>query len=199
MVEASGIAPFVGRGRARGCGAYSSEPSLAVLHPISETPAASVPAMITVLNYTLSWTSLSRASSYNIEETLPAGTISAYSGVTGTSKAFTQSAPGTWRYRVQGCNSSGCGPWSAQVSVTINLPQPPAVPTGLTVTQVNSQLCRVTWSTVSGASYYNLSQAGLVMKISGVPIYEFDGACARPYKVRACTAQGTCSAWSATK
>ena len=67
------------------------------------------------------------------------------------------------------------------------------------MTQVNSQLCRVTWSTVSGASYYNLSQAGLVMKISGVPIYEFDGACARPYKVRACTAQGTCSAWSATK
>jgi len=168
---------------------------VSVLYPVSDTPGASVPSTVSVLSYTLSWTALSRATSYNIEETVPSGSVGYYTGASGTSRGFTQSAPGTWRYRVQGCNASGCGPWSAQASVTINIPQPPAVPTGLTVTQRSATNCRITWNAVSGASYYMLSEAGFPFSVS-ITSYTMDGICAHPYQVAACNSQGACSAYS---
>lgn len=181
---------------AAGCGPWSGEVGVTVLHPVAGTPSISAPGSVNGLTYTVSWGAVDRASSYNIEESLPSGWSGQYTGATGTSSVFTKdSGPQTWSYRVQACNPSGCGPWSSQVSVYLNVTPPPAVPTGLTKTQRSPTNCSITWNAVSGASYYKLSQGFDVYTNR----YTHDGICPASVKVRACNTQGTCSAWSAAR
>ncbi|MNT32175.1 hypothetical protein D3C72_1680410 [compost metagenome] len=170
---------------------------MSVLYPVAGTPSTSVPSSVNGLSYTVTWTAVPRATSYNIEETFPSGGSGLYNGATSTSLALTKEAgPATWAYRVQACNSSGCGPWSNQASVYLNVPAPPGVPAGLTKTQRNATSCSITWSSVSGAAYYKLSEnnaAGYTVSTTSMTI---DGICPRSVRVAACNAQGSCSRWS---
>lgn len=182
---------------ADGCGPFSGEALVSVLHPVAGTPSTSVPSSVNGLSYTVTWTAVPRATSYNIEETFPSGGSGLYNGTTSTSLTLTKEAgPATWAYRVQACNSSGCGPWSNQASVYLNVPAPPGVPAGLTKTQRSATNCRITWSAVSGAAYYKLSEnnsAGYTVSTTSMTI---DGICPRSVRVAACNAQGSCSGWS---
>lgn len=180
-----------------GCGPFSAEPSVSVLYPVSGTPSISAPASVNGLSYTVSWSAVDRATRYNLKAVVPGGgTVT--NVIYALSQSYAQTQPGTWSYQVQACNDAGCGPWSAQISVTLIVNPPPAVPTGLTVTQRTAMDCRVSWMPVVGASYYQLSEAGWVFSWPA-SFYTFDGICPRPYKIRACNAQGACSAWSSPK
>lgn len=182
---------------AAGCGPFSNEATVVVLYPVGGTPSASVPSSVNGLSYTLTWTVVPRATSYRIEETFPSGGSGFYNGATSTSLALTKEVgPATWAYRVQACNSSGCGPWSAQVSVYLNVTPPPGVPAGLTKTQRNATSCRISWSSVSGAAYYKLAENSAPGYTVSTTSYTIDGICPRSVKVAACNAQGSCSAWS---
>ncbi len=80
-------------------------------------------------NYTISWSNISEATGYVLEEdndenfTSP---ITVYSGAS-TSKTITGRGTGTYYYRVQATNSFGHGPWSNVVSVQV-ASQPGVVP-----------------------------------------------------------------------
>jgi hypothetical protein len=73
-------------------------------------------------NYTVSWSSVTGATGYVLQEddngsfTSPS---TAYSGAN-TSKTITGKSAGTYYYRVQATNSSGNSPWSNVVSVQVN-------------------------------------------------------------------------------
>lgn len=92
------------------------------------------------------------------------------------------------------CNIAG---WGGYMSGSVQVaPPPPPVPTGPTVTQVNSEVCRVTWNGSSGATNYDVSNMGYIIDTTPGTTLNWDAQCANPYAVRVCNAY-TCSAWSA--
>nr|QNO50754.1 hypothetical protein HAICDJOK_00014 [Methanosarcinales archaeon ANME-1 ERB6] len=75
-------------------------------------------------NYIASWSSVSGATSYTLEE----DTSSSFSSPTlvhsgaGTSKYVTGKSNGTYYYRVKACNACGCSGWSNIVNIEVSIP-----------------------------------------------------------------------------
>src|SRR5690606_25391013 len=67
--------------------------------------------------YTVSWTSVSGATEYRLEERKSAASWSVVQTGAGTSKAFTGKSAGTYQYRVRACLGAGCDvPYSLTAS-----------------------------------------------------------------------------------
>jgi C1A family cysteine protease len=72
-------------------------------------------------NYTITWSTALLADTYELQEDENSAFSSptvVYSG-SGTSKSISGKTPGTYYYRVRGCNSYGCGSWSQTQSVVV--------------------------------------------------------------------------------
>jgi hypothetical protein len=83
-------------------------------------------------NYTVSWSAVSGATSYTLEEDDNAAFSSpatVYSG-SGTSKSITGKGMGTYYYRVKAVNPLGSSNWSGVKSVTVYVLPPPCPQTG---------------------------------------------------------------------
>src|SRR5205807_2256998 len=108
----------------------------------------------------LSWSAASGATSYDVYRSATSGGEGATpykSGITATSFTDTGLTNGTpYYYQVSAVNSSGESAGSAEVSATPHAI--PAAPTGLNATPGNTQVT-LTWSSVSGATSYNLYRA----------------------------------------
>jgi predicted phage tail protein len=151
----------------------------------------------------VSWSAVSGATSYQLEERLNSGSWSTIHNGTGTSKARTGRTTGTWGYRVRACNASGCGAYSAIKSTVVTLP-PGGAPTLSGPTSAFAPASyTISWTSVSGAASYQLEQrlnsgswttvhngAGTSKGFSGVMAGSWG------YRVRACNAAG-CGAYSA--
>jgi len=140
----------------RGSGDWSSVQSVRVwpipaapnLNPISNPDCDG--------DYTVSWSSATDATSYDLQEDDNAGFSSpstVYSGPD-TSKAVTGKGGGTWYYRARGCNCRGCSDWSStQSAYVMTIP---------TVDPIDNSGCdgnyTVSWSTVPGATEYTLEE-----------------------------------------
>ena len=75
-------------------------------------------------NYTVSWSSVSGATSYTLEEDASGSFGSptvVYSG-SGTSKYITGRSDGTYYYRVNACNACGCSGWSNVEDIEVSIP-----------------------------------------------------------------------------
>ena len=185
------------RGRAcnaSGCSAYSAVKTITVTLPPKAAPTLTAPASTTTGSFTVSWTTVTDAVTFTLEQQFNGGSWSSIYSNTGTSYAATNRLAGTWGYRVKACNTVGCGPYSAVKSVTSTAPTPPPAPTGLkAVTSGNS--CTVSWNASAGATYYELRKTLTVYSGPGTS-YFIDAACpaGNPWHVRACNAT-TCSAW----
>jgi len=114
-------------------------------------------------NYKVSWSSVSVATSYTIEES----TDSLFSGVvsqtvTDTSQTFSHrvSDTNTYYYRVKAINNAGSSNWSNTVDMLVN-PPPPSTPVvadpGSNVASGASYT--VSWSSVTGAASYTIEEA----------------------------------------
>lgn len=97
-------------------------------------PAA--PTLSTISNpeqdgaYLVSWSSVSGATGYELQEKLNSGAWQNVSGISGTSKSFTGKAAGTWCYQARASNNAGAGAWSATQCTTVAAAnQPPNAPT----------------------------------------------------------------------
>ena len=97
-------------------------------------PAA--PTLSTISNpeqdgaYLVSWSSVSGATGYELQEKLNSGAWQNVSGISGTSKNFTGKAAGTWCYQARASNNAGAGAWSASQCTTVAAAnQPPNAPT----------------------------------------------------------------------
>ena len=108
---------------------------------------------------------------------------------------------GTYGYRVQACNTSGCSGWSATQSTQVIFP--PAMPASLTgYTEpdpdlLGSRYFYINWSAVSGATYYELQQSwnGTSIIYNGPQTFgTISGKGTRTFHARACNVAG-CSAW----
>lgn len=186
-----------------GCSAYSGTATVQAIYPPG-APTISAPAQSTNGSYTVSWTSVSGASSYRLEERVGAGAWAEIQNSTAVSKAFTGKADGSYGYRARACNAAGCGGYSATATVTVLTP-PTAVATITTPASNTTGAYTVSWTAVAKATSYTLqrsanggawanaySGANRTFAVSG------QGEGSYGYRVQGCNGSG-CGGWSATK
>jgi len=129
--------------------------------PVNEpagAPTLSVPGTSGTGSYTVSWSAITGATSYNLQEQVNGGTWAAVQGSAATSWAASGKTNGSYGYQVQACNSSGCSAWSVAASVTVLLPPP--TPTSITVPATSSTgVIPITWSASPTATNYDLHES----------------------------------------
>lgn len=181
-----------------GCGGYSTSATVQVTLPPASAPALTIPATNGTGSYTVSWTGVTGATGYQLEENLDGGAWTAIYNGAATSLARSGRGNGTHGYRVRACNGSGCGPDSATATVVVALPPPP-VPTGLYVTynpDTSPKAMNFSWNASAGATTYQLS-GGSISYSGSATTYQsaLNNPTQSQYSVRACNVNG-CSAWS---
>ncbi|BFI94616.1 MAG: hypothetical protein RSP_01260 [Rhodanobacter sp.] len=196
---------------ASGCSGWTGSGAVTVTIPPASAPSLSVPSSNATGSYTVSWTGISGAASYTLQEQFNGGSWSTIQANSSISWGASGKGSGTYSYRVQACNAGGCGPWSSAGSVSVL--RVPATPTGISATQYDEYFSdtrppkmvyslTASWSGVSGASSYNFGycqQSGSCYTQSTtattVPEFYVQGTIAS-VTVQACNASG-CSAVSA--
>jgi hypothetical protein len=187
---------------AAGCGVDSATDSVLVTYPPATAPVLTAPATNGTGSYSVSWTAVSTATSYQLDENLNGGAWTQFQNDATRSQAFTSKADGTYGYRVKACNVAGCGPLASDTTIVDLLP--PTTPT-LTVPALGAANTAyiISWSAPINTSSYLLqvtsggtwatSYSGAlnsVSRTSSVGTYS--------YRIQACSAKG-CSPFSAAK
>jgi predicted phage tail protein len=148
----------------------------------------------------VSWASSSGATSYVLQQQLSGGSwTQVYSG-SATSKALSGLSDGSYGYRVQACNASGCSGWKTSGTLTVALI--PAAPGSLSVPTTSSTgSVTVSWASSAHATNYVLQQ-----QLNGGSWSQAYGGSATSralsglgngsyiYRVEACNGNG-CSGW----
>ena len=167
-------------------------------------PTLTTPATSSTGTYTVSWTSVSGALAYNLQEEVNGGSWALVTNTGSTSWSAASQPTGTYGYRVQACDSAGCGPWSATGSTTVSIPTAPATAPALTVPATSTTgSYTVSWGSVSSAGSYTLQQrinGGGWTNVSASAALSWnatgEASGAYGYQVQACNAVG-CGPWSA--
>lgn len=187
-----------------GCGPWSGVGTINVAIPTAPTsaPSLTVPGNSTNGSYTVSWTSVTSTSTYNLQEQVNGGSWSVVQNNTSLSWSVSGKASATYDYRVQACNAIGCGPWSNTGSMVVTLPPVPATPaTPSTPANNATGSYTVSWPAVSGAATYNLlgvfngNWVGLQNGSATSYAASGQGNGTYTYAVQACNISG-CSAYS---
>ncbi len=135
----------------------SATPVAASSAPATPTGLAASPASSTQIN--LTWTTSSRAASYNLLRSTTSGGPYATIASHLTQPNFGDyglTSGTTYYYVVQAVNSAGTSGNSGQASAAPQATTPPAAPTGLTATAASSTQINLAWSASSGATSYNV-------------------------------------------
>ncbi|MDE0451524.1 MAG: Ig-like domain-containing protein [Gammaproteobacteria bacterium] len=182
------------------CGRWSSTKTTKV--PPGK-PTLTVPATDSDGDYTVSWTAPSGATSYELEEKPAGGRFANVYDGDSTSESISDKPDGTYSYRARACAGTGnCSDWSSTESVAVE--RPPGAPT-LTVPATDSDgRYKVSWTSVSGSTSYELEEKPAGGSFSNV----YDGGKTSKtitgkadgtysYRVRAC--KSTCGSWSSTE
>ncbi|WP_249474657.1 RHS repeat protein [Luteimonas galliterrae] len=181
-----------------GCSAYSALKTVSVLLPPAAAPGLTAPASNATGSYAVSWTAVATSTSYTLQRSVNGGAWS--NRYSGANLSFNESGlgAGSYGYRVQACNGSGCSAFSATKTTTVQFP--PAMPASLTGNTdpdpdlPGSRNFYVFWSAVSGATSYELQEGGTTVYSGPLTNYMTSGKGTRTFNVRACNAAG-CSAW----
>lgn len=142
-----------------GCSPWS--PTASVVVQLAPTGVASISLRSEAANgvYTVSWTAVAGATRYTLEER--GGAFDPWWVVQSsadTAKAYSGKPAGRYDYRVQGCNLSGCGPWSP-IATTVVLYPPAGPPTLAAIPKNLTGTFAVTWSEAPGATGYALEES----------------------------------------
>jgi len=143
-----------------GCAGYSATGTVLVTYPPTSAPTLSAPAKATLAGWTVSWTTLSGATYYRLQESTNAGgSWTTLADNTGTSSSFGTRPAGDYYYRVAACNRAGCSnTWSSTAKVTAVAP-PTLAPTLSAPTLVNTTSYTVTWAIPVGAESVTLQES----------------------------------------
>jgi hypothetical protein len=159
-VTASGSYTFEVRAcNASGCSAYKLSSAVTVTIPPASAPTLTVPANSSDGSYTGSWTAVTGATSYTLQEKMGSGSWATIQTSSARSKTFSGKDNGSYGYRVQACNTGGCGIWSNTRTITVALI--PAIPGTPSVTRSGSTYkpkVNVSWSGVADATSYQLEE-----------------------------------------
>ncbi|MDQ3287144.1 MAG: DUF6531 domain-containing protein [Pseudomonadota bacterium] len=188
---------------AEACTPVSAEKSIGVLYPPASTPALTAPTADSDGAFTISWTSVSTATHYQLLQKKDSGTWSTVYNGSNLSMAASGLANGNYQHVVRACNAGGCADYSASKATLVT--HPPGTPTVTAPSTDNDGAFAVSWGSVSTATDYRLEQrkdgsawsqiysgTGLSHSISGLTNGTYD------YRARACNAGG-CSAYSAIR
>ena len=152
-------------------------------------------------SYTISWSAVTGATSYQLQENLNGGAWSTVYDNSGTSTTRSGRSPGTWNYRVRVTSYLGSSSYSSTVTVLV-APAVPGTPTGPSTDYDGSYT--ISWSVVTGASSYTLQEqlnsgAWSTVYTGSSTSTSITGRSAGTwgYRVNACGA--TCSTYSSTK
>jgi hypothetical protein len=187
-----------------GCSDVSATATIQVTYPPSGAPAITAPSTNGTGSYTVSWTAVSTATSYQLEESANGGVWTLIQNGSARSSAISGKADGSYAYRAKACNVAGCGPMSAAATTVVDIPRPASPPT-LQVPSIADAgyAYTVKWGTVALATYYTLDElppGGAwtnVFSGSGTSKAFAHGEGTYGYRARACNAKG-CSAYSPT-
>lgn len=191
---------------AAGCGPYSATGTVQVLYAPASAPGVSAPATNGTGSYTVSWSGVGGATSYQLQEQVGGGAWTALYDGGAVSVGVTGRASATYGYRAIACNAAGCGPWSSTSNTVVSYV--PATPTGLggmknTDTEVQPPVTywQVQWNASVGATRYEVDMkvgTGTRSQVYNGPntFVTGTGMATRQFWVRACSSAG-CSAWSA--
>ncbi|MEC4740621.1 FG-GAP-like repeat-containing protein, partial [Shewanella sp. E94] len=106
-----------------GCSNWRTSSTVTVLLPPTAPDSISVPtSTVTDGNVDISWAVSSSATSYNLQQNTNNGTWTALVSQGGTSYEQVLNVDGSYSYRVNACNTSGCSDWKTSPSVTVILP-----------------------------------------------------------------------------
>ena len=119
-------------------------------------PTLSAPAGDADGNYTVSWTTVTGATGYRLQEQYEGGSWTTIYTGSGTSKSRDGNAPGVWCYRVQGYNAAGDGPWSSSQCTAVSPTQAPTLDPIANSDGDGSYT--VSWSDVPGGASYELQE-----------------------------------------
>lgn len=185
-----------------GCSAPSAVKSTQVTLPPTSATSLTAPATNYSGTYTLSWGSVATATRYELSQRLNGGTFSTIYNGASTSSSVSGRTPGTWEYRVRGCNVGGCGPWSAlKATQVIGVPGSTSI-TGVQTAGVGASYT-VSWSAATNADSYQLQESangGAWTNVSSSgrsKSFTKSAAGTYAYRVRACNPAG-CGGYSAT-
>lgn len=127
------------------------------LVPPSGKPALTLPATSTTGSYSATWTAVTYATRYELQERLGTGAWTTVHNAPGASFTRSGATSGSWSYQVRACNAAGCGNWSITSVIEVTLP-PSGPPTVTAPPADNDGLFAVSWTSVSGATEYRLEQ-----------------------------------------
>ncbi|GAP67178.1 hypothetical protein MBSD_n2494 [Mizugakiibacter sediminis] len=189
---------------AGGCSPWSAWASVVVTLPPGTASTLSGPSSNSTGSYTLSWTTVTGATRYQLNQSINGGAWTAVYNSTGTSWSASGVGTGTYAYVVYACNAGGCSPASSQVTVSVTIP-PSAVPTLSGPSSSSTGSYTLTWTSVSGATYYTLKQGvngGALATVASGAITSWStsgkGNGSYTYAVWACNAGGCGAQSSAT-
>ena len=136
-------------------GAYSGFSNIHVVNVTSiAAPNASginLPATTTNGNYVVSWSKGARADHYQLERSINGGSWTLVQSNLSFSYTVSNQAAGTYSYRVNACNVSGCTLSNiSNITVTTENTPVPGMPMPSRVPNVTV----ITWPAVANASYY---------------------------------------------
>ncbi len=187
-----------------GCSAFSAQKVTAVALPPTTPGGLSSPANDIDGTYTVSWSAVTAANLYELQEQKNNGAwVMVHSGTT-TSKVLTGRGNGTYRYRVRASNGSGASAFSVTKTTVVLFR--PVVPGGLTIPASNTDgTYSVSWNAVSTATSYELvekknNSSWVTVHSSNIrsKLLTGRGSATYYYRVRACNISG-CGAYSVTK
>jgi len=176
--------------------------------PVNEpagAPTLTVPASSNVSHYTVSWSAVTGATSYTLQEQVNGGSWATVQNSAAISWGATGKSNGTYGYHVQACNSSGCSAWSVAGTVTVSIPPIPASAPVLSAPSVSyTGGYTVSWGGVSGATSYTLQEqvnggGWSTAQANGSTSWSTGsrGAGSYGYRAQACNVTG-CGPWSGT-
>jgi len=173
--------------------------------PVPGTPGSiSYPSSSSTGSFTVSWSSVSGATSYELSRSSNGG--STWSTIfSGNATSRSQNlGDGSYRYRARACNSSGCSSWrTGTFDITVNIVDPvPTAPASISYPSSNSTgSFTVSWSSVSGATSYELARSSnegstwsTIFSGNATSRSQNLGDGSYRYRARACNSSG-CSNW----
>ncbi|KAG9601748.1 hypothetical protein KCV01_g7457, partial [Aureobasidium melanogenum] len=114
---------------ANGCGGYVTSGGVAVTLPPASAPSISAPGSSNNGSWTVSWTGVAGATSYQLSESVNGGGWTLVQANGSGSWSTGGRGDGSYSYVVAACNVAGCGPNSSTVTVSAaSIPPVPANP-----------------------------------------------------------------------
>jgi len=187
---------------AAGCGPFSVIGTVTEIDPPTGVPTLSAPAIsYNGANYTVSWTAVSGATGYKLQEGANGAAWTHEQSNTSRSRVYSNKPAGSYRYRVLAYNDAGHGSYGT-VRTTQVLYKPASAPTLILPASSATGSYTASWSAVVTATEYHLYErpvGGSWVRIhnasSRSKAISGKGNGTYEYRVQACN-EGGCSVYS---